>query len=36
MLVDEQPTREQIEILRAIPGERRLRLAEQLCWSHAN
>jgi hypothetical protein len=33
MLPDEQPSPEQIQILRAIPGERRLRLAEQLYWS---
>jgi hypothetical protein len=33
MLPDEQPTMEQIEILRAMPGERRLELAERLYWS---
>ena len=33
MLADEQATPKQIEILRAMPGERRLRLAEELYWS---
>jgi hypothetical protein len=33
MLTDEQPSPKQIEILRAMSGERRLRLAEQLYWS---
>lgn len=33
MLPDEQASPEQMKILRAIPGERRLRLAEQLYWS---
>ena len=33
MLPDEQPSPEQIEILRAMPGEKRLRVAEQLYWS---
>jgi len=33
MLPDEQPSPEQVEILRAIPGEQRLRLAERLYWS---
>ena len=33
MLPDEQPSPEQIVALRAMPGERRLRLAEQLYWS---
>ena len=33
MLPDEQPSPEQVEILRAMPGERRLRLAERLYWS---
>ena len=33
MLRDEQPSPEQIAALRAIPGEKRLRLAEQLYWS---
>ena len=33
MRSDEQASREQIEIIRAIPGERRLRLAERLYWS---
>ena len=33
MLPDEQPSPEQIKVLRAILGERRLRLAEQLYWS---
>jgi hypothetical protein len=32
MLSDEQPSPEQISALRAISGERRLRLAEQLYW----
>jgi hypothetical protein len=33
MLVDEQPGPEQVERLRAISGEQRLRLAERLHWS---
>ena len=33
MLPDEKLSSKQIEILRAMPGERRLRLAEQLYWS---
>ena len=33
MLPDEQASAKQIEILRAMPGEKRLRLAEQLYWS---
>jgi hypothetical protein len=33
MLVDEQPSPEQVERLRAISGEKRLRLAERLYWS---
>lgn len=33
MLPDEQASPKQIEILRAMPGERRLRLAERLYWS---
>ena len=33
MLPDEQASPEQIKILRAMPGERRLRLAELLYWS---
>ena len=33
MLPDEQATQKQVEILRAMPGERRLRLAERLYWS---
>ena len=33
MLPDEQTSPKQIEILRAMPGERRLRLAERLYWS---
>jgi len=33
MLPDEQPSTEQIVALRAMSGERRLRLAEQLYWS---
>jgi len=32
MLPDEQPSPEQIVALRAMSGERRLRLAEQLYW----
>jgi len=32
MLADEQASPEQIAALRAIPGERRLHLAEQLYW----
>jgi len=33
MLPDEQPSPEQVEILRAILGEQRLRVAERLYWS---
>ncbi len=33
MLPDEQASPKQIEILRAMPGEQRLRLAERLYWS---
>jgi hypothetical protein len=33
MLTDEQASLKQIEILRAMPGARRLRLAERLYWS---
>ena len=33
MLADEQSSPKQIEIFRAMPGEQRLRLAEQLYWS---
>jgi hypothetical protein len=33
MLADEQTSPEQFAILRAMPGERRLKLAEQLYWS---
>ena len=33
LLPDEQPGPEQIAALRAMPGERRLRLAEKLYWS---
>jgi len=33
MLPDEQPSPKQIEILRQMPGERRLRVAEQLYWT---
>jgi hypothetical protein len=33
MLPDEQSSPEQIEIFRAMTGERRLQLAEQLYWS---
>jgi hypothetical protein len=33
MLPDEQASPEQIKILRAMTGERRLELAEQLYWS---
>jgi len=33
MLPDEQDSAEQIKIFRAMSGERRLRLAEQLYWS---
>jgi len=33
MRPDEQASREQIDILRAMPGEQRLRLAERLYWS---
>jgi hypothetical protein len=33
MLRDEQPGPDQIDALRAIPGEKRLQLAEQLYWA---
>jgi hypothetical protein len=33
MLADEQTSPEQFAILRAMPGERRLQLAEQMFWS---
>ena len=33
MLPDEQPSPEQIKVLRAMPGEQRLRVAERLYWS---
>ena len=33
MLPEKQPSLEQVQILRAIPGEKRLRLAERLYWS---
>ena len=33
MLADEQPSPEQFAILRAMPGERRLKLAERRYWS---
>lgn len=33
MLPDEQMGPEQLRILRAMPGERRLELAEQLYWT---
>ena len=33
MLPDEQASPEQIAALRAMPGEKRLRLAEQLSWA---
>jgi hypothetical protein len=33
MLADEQTSPEQFAILRAVPGERRLQLAEMLYWS---
>ncbi len=33
MLADEQTTPEQFAILRTMPGERRLKLAEQMFWS---
>jgi hypothetical protein len=33
MLPDEQLTPEQIEIFRAMPGEQKLKLAEQLYWT---
>jgi hypothetical protein len=33
MLPDEQLTPEQIEIFRAMPGEEKLKLAEQLYWT---
>ena len=33
MLADEQTSPEQFAILRAMPGERRLKVAERLYWS---
>lgn len=33
MLPDEQASPEQVQILRAMPGERRLQLAERLYWA---
>jgi len=36
MLPDEQPSPEQIAALRAMPGEKRLKLAVQLYWSARN
>jgi hypothetical protein len=33
MLADEQPSPEQIALLRAMPGQERLKLAEQMFWS---
>jgi hypothetical protein len=33
MLADEQTSEEQFIILRAMPGERRLQLAEEMFWS---
>ena len=33
MLPDEQASPEQIAVLRAMPGQRRLQLAEKLYWS---
>ena len=33
MLADEQSSPEQFAILRAMPGQRRLELAEQMYWS---
>jgi hypothetical protein len=33
MLPDEQPSPEQIAALRAMSGEKRMRVAELLCWS---
>ena len=33
MLPDEQPSPKQIEILRHMTGEKRLRVAEQLYWT---
>jgi hypothetical protein len=33
MLQDEQTTAEQIEVLRAMSGQERLRVAERLYWS---
>src|SRR6266404_2140930 len=33
MLPDEQPSPEQMTVLRAMSGERRLQLAEELYWS---
>jgi hypothetical protein len=33
MLADEQTSLEQFALLRAMPGERRLQLAEEMFWS---
>ena len=33
MLADEQTSEEQLALLRAMPGERRLQLAEDMFWS---
>ncbi len=33
MVPDDQTSPRQLEILRAMPGERRLKLAEQLYWA---
>lgn len=33
MLADEQTSPQQFAMLRAMPGERRLKLAEQMYWS---
>jgi hypothetical protein len=33
MLADEQTSPEQFALLRAMPGERRLQLAEEMFWS---
>ena len=33
MLADEQTSPEQLALLRAMPGERRLQLAEDMFWS---
>jgi hypothetical protein len=32
-MIDEQPSEEQLQILRAMTGQRRLKLAEQLYWT---